>query len=69
MSQPQQAAELGSFSHLALALESRIEEKLWNLSLRLRKVTDARTVSRVSLHASLESSLCEAWISLETSRG
>ena len=68
MSQPQQAAELGSFSHLALALESRIEDKVWNLSVRLRKVTDARTVSRESLHASLESSMCEAWISLEIPR-
>jgi hypothetical protein len=33
MFQPQQAAELGSISNMALALESRIEEREYRLSL------------------------------------
>jgi hypothetical protein len=34
MYQPQQAAELGSFSHMGLALKSKIEERDYNVSLQ-----------------------------------
>jgi hypothetical protein len=33
MLQPQQAAELGSFGHVVLSLESRIEERGYGISL------------------------------------
>jgi hypothetical protein len=33
MFQPQQAVELGSFSHMVLALEWRIEERNYGISL------------------------------------
>jgi hypothetical protein len=33
MFQPQQAAELGSFGHMALTSESRIEERIYGISL------------------------------------
>ena len=32
-SQPQQAAELGSFGHMVLALEARIEDRGYGISL------------------------------------
>ena len=50
-------AELGSFGHT----ESRIEKwGLWTLPLRLKKVTEMRHVSEVSLNEGLERSLHEA---------
>jgi hypothetical protein len=42
MLQPQQAAELGSFSYMVLALESRIEQRNYGILLY---VTEARCVA------------------------
>jgi hypothetical protein len=61
MFQLQQTAELGGFSHVVLALESRIEEKrLWNLPQRLKKAVKARYVTEVSLHKGLDKPFHEA---------
>lgn len=63
MFQRQQAAELGSFSHGVLALESRTEETgYWNLPPQLREATEARVCVQVfnSLHGGLERPSCEA---------
>ena len=59
MFQPQQAAELASFSHMVLALESRIEEVVIE-SLWLRKASEARHMSGVACHGGPERPLCEA---------
>ena len=48
--QPQQAAELGSFGHVVLALKLEIEETGYgNCPHRLRKVTEASHESVVSM--------------------
>lgn len=44
------AAKPGSFSPVILALETRVQERVCEISLRARKSTDARCMSGASLH-------------------
>lgn len=60
MFQPQRAAELSGFGHMVLALESKTEQRLWNLSPQLRKATEERHVVEMSLHGGQERPLGEA---------
>lgn len=57
---PKKAEELGSFGHVFLAVESRIEERHGGIPLWLRKAAEARPVSGVSLQGGPERPLCEA---------
>ena len=61
MFQPEKAAESGSFRHVVLALELRIEERGYGIfPLQLRKAAEARYVAAVSLPGGQKRPLCEA---------
>ena len=60
MFQPQQAAELGSFSHMVLALESRIQDRVMGSPPVTKKSCWDQACVRVSLHGGPERLLCEA---------